>query len=421
VKQIALTHSWYPAQSEIFHSLERFIVVCAGRRFGKTRCSLQWIVTEALKNPASLNWIVAPTYRQSKISLRFLLTIYPKHKFSIIKSFHKAENKITLINDSIIEFKSADKPENLEGESLNALVIEEAGITLKDDLLWFQSLRPTVADSLGRVLFIGTPKGTSLFKTFYNYGQDHTYPDWISFNLPSWKGHLGLKKYKGELENLKRTLPAHIYNQEIKAEFIDGGTAFRNIKTICSYRTEPKEGSIQYTAGIDLAKYRDYTVVSIGYGNKCVYIEKLDQLDFSVQLKQMRTIFNKYPVQEILVDRTGLGEAVVEAMQALFVNIHVEPIYFTNEKKTNILNNLIILFEQAEIECPNNKELIDELKNFEFSITPTGKAKMQAGMGHDDMVISLALLFWGLRGQDANPWLEAFGFTEATKYKEIGK
>mgnify|MGYP001618454539 CR=1 FL=1 len=413
--QINLTQTWYPIQKQIFDSPHRFIVVAAGRRGGKTYGAIQWLVREALRSKKdAMNWWISGSYRQANIALRYFFMLYPKHKYPIVKKYFKAEHRIVLINDAIIEFKTSEKPENLEGESLQNVVLDECGIILRDERLYYQTLRPMLSDSLGRMVAIGTPKNCDLFKKFFGWGKNPDMPDWISFHFPSYVG--GLSKYPEEIAALKRMLPSHIYNQEIEAQFITDGSVFRNVDEVVNGVEENIDTTNYYVAGIDLAKYRDYTVISIGYKNKCVYIEKLPHSDFSLQIERIRQITKEWNLSEIFVDRTGIGDPVVEAMQEL--ELPIEPIYFDYHTKINVLNNLILLFERRAVQVVYNKELINELKSFEFSLTSKGLIKMD-GKDGSDHVTSIALLFWGLRNRLEGALVEAFGKRDSQDFPGI--
>lgn len=407
-----IKNNWYPSQKKVFEEKKRFIVVVCGRRWGKTRGAIQWILGKALEKPKSLSFWVSPTYRQSKIGCKYFLSLYSKSFYKgLIRNFNKTELKITLRNGSVIEFKSADNPQYLEGEGVDYMIIDEAGIVLKDEMLWFQSLRPMIMDTQGQVIFIGTPKGHGLFREFYLKGQSQD-PEWISFRFPSYEGHM--KNLPQEIESIKKSIPDYIYKQEIEAEFLEGGILFKNINEVCNYKEEEPSPGTPYTAGIDLAKYKDFTVVSIGHANRCIYVEKLAHNDWNMQFQLIKAILERFNSPNCVVDATGVGDVIVESM--IQSGLNIEPIVFNNTIKTNLINNLILLFEKKAIQVIKNEALIDELKNFEFSIKSSGLFDFKAARGHDDMVISLALLFWGLRGETMGlkPILEVVGKTRET-------
>jgi len=75
--------------------------------------------------------------------------------------WNKSRNEIKLITEkeAIIDFRSADRPENIEGFGYNLIIINEAGIILKNENLWLESIRPMMLDYKADAIIGGTPKG----------------------------------------------------------------------------------------------------------------------------------------------------------------------------------------------------------------------------------------------------------------------
>ena len=94
------------AQSRVFRSKKRFLVCCAGRRFGKTVLALQWLVTEVASGPeGALGYYVAPYRVMAKaIAWDLLLKITRGWR----KSYNVAELSVTLPGDRKIALKGAD-------------------------------------------------------------------------------------------------------------------------------------------------------------------------------------------------------------------------------------------------------------------------------------------------------------------------
>ena len=76
-------------------------------------------------------------------------------------------------------------------------------------------LRPTLADRQGWALFCSTPRSYNYFHTLFERGPDPKFPDWESWQVPSWKSPF----FKDDIEELKRTLTRETFLQEIGAEF----------------------------------------------------------------------------------------------------------------------------------------------------------------------------------------------------------
>lgn len=88
------------AQQEIVLAPQRFKVVVAGRRFGKTHLAIRELCFHA-KEPEQTVWYVAPTYRQAKmITWKKLRKKLVDLKWA--KKINETELSIELKNGSVI-------------------------------------------------------------------------------------------------------------------------------------------------------------------------------------------------------------------------------------------------------------------------------------------------------------------------------
>ena len=150
-------------QWQVFKDASRFIVLVAGRRFGKTILAITDLIASAWNNPKSRSWYISPTYRQSEmIAWKMLLNMIPKE--AIINK-DETRLELNLSNGSEIALKGADNEDALRGAGLNFVVLDEYA-QIKQNV-WQEIVRPMLTDTKGRALFIGTPKGkNSLWELF---------------------------------------------------------------------------------------------------------------------------------------------------------------------------------------------------------------------------------------------------------------
>jgi hypothetical protein len=131
-----------------------------------------------------------------------------------IKDTNESELTISLVNNSKICLKSAEQGDNLRGESLNFIVIDEfADIDL--DIIWNQIVRASLSDKKGHALFIGTPKaGNQTARDLYdNY---LTKKGWMSFSYTTIDG--GFVDAE-EIEQAKQDLSPKVFAQEYLASW----------------------------------------------------------------------------------------------------------------------------------------------------------------------------------------------------------
>jgi len=113
-----------PAQKVIEASKARFKYVKAGRRFGKTKYLVSWLIERALMLPGEEAWYVAPSYRMAKeIGWHEFLAQIPEE---LIRKKNDRELYIELINDARICLKGSEDEDSLRGRRLGSLGMEEA-------------------------------------------------------------------------------------------------------------------------------------------------------------------------------------------------------------------------------------------------------------------------------------------------------
>lgn len=370
----------------------RFRILAAGRRFGKSQAAANEVIKVACTHKKSTSWIVAPIFPQAMISWRMIKQLMPQE---LIMETHLTEKYIELINDATIWIKSADNPDNLRGEGISFLVVDEAAMVKRE--AWEEALRPALSDKQGKAVFISTPKGHNWFFELWTRGQDPQFPQY-----KSWKFLTADNPYISpqEIEEARSTLPELVFRQEYMAEFLDDiGAVFRGVeKCIGGNLTEPKPGE-NYIMGVDLAKYTDFTVLSVvdSKGHLRVF-DRFNQIDWAFQKQRITNTAQKYNAK-ILIDSTGVGDPIFEDLKRAGLNI--EGYKFTNESKKRLIEGLSIAIEQQRISYPDIPELINELRIFGYKTTKTGTITYNAPQGyHDDCVIALALAVYGLQGNE---------------------
>lgn len=372
----------------LFHqSNARWRILNCGRRWGKTECAIAEAGRLSFVKPKQRGWVVAPTYPLSREDDRVLKEIVPA---KLIRTEFKSERKFVFINGSEIEFKSADNEAGLRGAGLDWCILDEAS-RIKEDS--WNALRPALSDKQGKGIFISTPKGKNWFYRLFLKGKDglEKYESW---HFPS-----NTNPYFPEEEWLeaKESYPADWFSQEYEAEFLeDVAAVFRNVEgRIDGEFEEPKVGK-KYYCGVDVAKYQDFTVITVLDGSKHLcYFERFNRLNWDVQKIKIANVFKKYNAVGF-IDSTGVGDPIFEDLSNQ-MPYQVYSFKFTNESKMNLVTSLQLAFEQGQVTFPRIPVMIDELQAFEYEMLTSGKFRYCAPEGyHDDCVISLGLANWGV-------------------------
>jgi len=209
----------HSGQREVLRLLDthRFVVVSAGRRFGKTLLSCLWL---AMMPGGAIQGrpvaFFAPTYKLlSEVWADVERTLRP-----IIKKSNKTEGRIELITKGVIDFWTLEDKDAGRGRKYHRVVLDECAHAryLRD--AWERAISPTLTDFKGRALFISTPNGLNEFHALFQRGWDEQATDWASFHAPSTSNpHID----PAEIERARTDLPELVYAQEYLAEFVTFG------------------------------------------------------------------------------------------------------------------------------------------------------------------------------------------------------
>jgi phage terminase large subunit-like protein len=381
----------HAGQKPMHKSDARFRIASCGRRFGKTYMAVNEIVKFANENKNVNTIWCSPTYRQSKLAFDIIL----KNFKGAFKSHTKNPMQFNWYNGSVTKFNSTESGDTLRGDSVHMLVIDEASMV--DEEVWTNVLRPMLSDTDGKAIIISTPKGiNSWFHTLFTRGQDPEFSDYESFKFPT-----SANPYipPTEIEEVRNTLPSDVFKQEYLAEFLeDGGQVFRNVMSCVKETLEGPTSGRSYTCAWDIAKHSDFSVVVVmeNATGRVVALDRFNRIDYSQQVERVEAIARKYNNAHIILDSTGVGDPILEAVQK--TGLSVEGYQFTNTSKQQLIEHLAVLIEKQEISYPNDKVLINELMSYQYEITRAGNMRYNAPSGmHDDCVIAMALAAWGAK------------------------
>ncbi|HNN60632.1 MAG TPA: terminase family protein, partial [Leptospiraceae bacterium] len=366
-KQVLLPVKPAGAQWTLFNADTRYLVGVIGRQFGKsTICAIRFIRRALLTK--GIYWWISPTFAQARVVFgRFLLTYR-----DLIKSHHATFLEVTLINGSRIAFKGSDKPDNLRGETLHGVVLDEAASMRA--AVWYEIVSPMLAVHRAPADIIGTPRGKNWF--FDLASQRRADPEWTVIHAPSNSSPFFSPE---EFEERRRTMPELIFRQEILAEFIDDASGvFRRVQDCISGEMEEPVSGRTYVAGVDLAKHVDFTVISIWDTERkhMVYFDRFNQIDWNLQEQTIIGAVRKYNNARVIIDSTGVGDPVQERLQKS--GLTVDAVRFTNQTKVQLVENLVLAIEKREITFPHVPEIMDELAIFALEVGPTGTRRYGA-------------------------------------------
>ena len=361
------------AQRTVLDSKARFRVMMCGRRFGKSLIS-QSISIENGLNGKRVAYIT-PTYQLGKIFFQEICKVLTED----IYKKNESDLTITFITGGSIRFFTGERLDALRGLKFHLVIIDEASYIPNLQEGWNNSIRPTLTDYKGKAIFLSTPKGKNFFYSLYMKSDE---PDWESFKFTTYDNpHIDAT----EIDAAKIQLPNVVFEQEYMANPMENAANPFGSEHINKCTKELSRQPTDYY-GIDLAKSVDWTVI-IGMDRQGNTTEVYRfQKDWLQTKESIITICHKN--KPIVIDSTGVGDAIVEDLQKHFNSM--PGFKYTATSKQQLMESLASSIHKGEISFPQGV-VKDELEIFEYVFTSTG-VKYSAPQGfHDDCVNALAL------------------------------
>lgn len=361
----------HPAQKKVLESDARFRVMMCGRRFGKSLISQNIAIQKGIERKQVA--YITPTYALGKIFFKEICKLLPE------KIYKKNETDLLIdfVTGGSIRFFTGERLDALRGTKWHLAIIDEASYIPNLEEGWNNSIRPTLTDYKGKAIFLSTPRGKNYFYSlFMRNGED----GWESFKFSTYDNpHID----STEIDAAKAQLPSVVFKQEYMADPMENAANPFGSEHIMACCKESK--GIPAYFGIDLAKSVDWTVIiGMDINGNVVHFERF-QKDW---LQTKETILRLPKNLPIVIDSTGVGDAIVEDLQKKFTQMH--GFKFTATSKQQLLEGLASAIQTKTISYPNNI-IKQELEIFEYTFTPTG-VRYSAPQGfHDDCVIALAL------------------------------
>jgi len=211
-KKIKLKYRPRPIFEDFHKRKQRWAVIVAHRRAGKTVACINELIRRALleKKPNARYAYIAPYYAQAKsIAFDYLMQFSEPFR----AKHNVSELWVELINGARIRLYGADNPDALRGLYLDGLILDEYA-DMKPSV-WGSVLRPLLSDRMGWAVFIGTPKGHNAFYDIYQYAslnQDAWYCKTLRASQTNIIPQL-------ELDDALRSMTVDQFQQEFECSF----------------------------------------------------------------------------------------------------------------------------------------------------------------------------------------------------------
>ena len=388
----------------------------ASTRVGKTTAVSVLAVLSSILYDGEEVTIVAPKFDQA---LHIFQTIrgffYNNEKLmrfvNVGMGFRRDE--INLINGSVLRVLTAGSPTGLLGYGATMLIVDEAA-SIPDDIFRTRILR-MLAGQAGRpepyIVLLSTPHNRNFFYDAFVSGRYEVY-------RVTWKD--GVKAGivdKDWVEEAKNMMSAQEFKIWFEAEFPEVGGEVFSLELVRKLAVGgkwdyPRDG-YDYFMGLDVARMgideSAIVIIAVPKYMRDDYKAVADVCYFSVRGKQTltnimkwsRDVAEKWNVERIGVDVTGMGAGVGDVLAEYFGN-RVVRIQMVGNMRNDVYMNLQRLVEDERIRLVNDAKFIGQFSNFWVEPDKLGRLRVVKGQGvRDDLVDALAYACWAWRGGSA--------------------
>ena len=345
-------------------------------------------------------WVV-PTYKNSRPLWRFARRAVLRLAAGRECRVSEGDKVIEFPNGGHLSIYTADNPAGILGEAFDLVVCDEAARFAPE--VWREAIWPTLADRNGRALHISTPRGRNWFWEEWLRGQDDAWSDYASWKLPSSDNPF--PSIQRAAREAKDRVPEAIYRQEWLAEFVDDSVVFRKVHDAIDdgVTTRPYVDGHRYVMGVDLARLEDFTVATVVdvsvTPREVVAVDRYNKIDWSAQVGRIAALAQRYHVEVVFADQTGVGDPVVADMRRALRVRMLHGVQFTSTNKAPMVEALMLAFEQGGIRLLDHSVMTGELLAYDAKRLPSGAMRYEAPSGqHDDCVASL-MLAWEAAGR----------------------
>lgn len=374
--EIDYATKYHEKQKQIFEDGHKYKVIQKGRRFGLTHGMAKYVIEKMLCAEGPVIWIDTIHSNIKKYIERYFMPELKRIDKRFWK-YNKTELQLTLMNQNC-DFRSADKPENMEGFGYKTMIINEAGIVLKNRELWLQSLLPMIMDYDAEVIIGGTPKGkktkdkqTHLFYELSLMEKENK--KYKTFHFTTYDNPLLNKEIIKEVEE---QIPKYLREQEIQGQFIDKTISGIIKPEWWNYIDEDdiyKEKWIKKVQMWDTAfkagQENDFTVCETWLITKNKYILLnvfRDRLEFPELKKAAIDLHQQYNPNEVWIEDKASGISLIQELKRE-TRIPIKQIK-ADKDKLEYINSITPLIEQGKVYLVKNKtwlpDFTDECEDY---------------------------------------------------------
>jgi hypothetical protein len=397
-------------------SSQRTVAAC-GRGWGKSLVFSRKNLWLLFTRPKVESLIVSSTQRQSMIMFDYCYSTImanplmkemvqrPGTTHTVIKLKPKLGGRLVALPCS---------PDKLRGYHPDWVFIDEASIVPSEMIT--SEIMMMLTKPNASLVMSGTPMA-------FNHAFHKAFLDRKRYSVHQYPSYSSPLVSQEQLAEWREMMTKDEWDREVEASWVEAvGTFFSNDLIVDCFDPElgnadspngyiedieknsPKKLKGPYYAGLDLGKQVDFSVLAV--------VQRTDSGEVRLVHKRQFPLGTPYPevigyaarahqvfnLEALFVDKTGIGDAVVDELERIQVR-NIQGVFFTDVEKENMLNHLKLLMEKKLLKIlGDDRQLIAQIheQQCEYLQPKTAQErihlKFRHPLGrHDDQLYALAL------------------------------
>ena len=417
------------------------LLICTGRRVGKTTILAKKAIDYMANNPNSPVIIISLTEDQAEIILSMALfyahEAYPKLLGRGDNKPHKKD--LTLNGGKMFIRPVGNTGDSIRGFEGGVLIVDEA--SRMPESFWIAA-KPILLTTAGKMWIASTPFGTKgYFWERYNEIINMKIPNArfkvfeISTDEVINKRQISedwtIQQREGALRQLeidKREMTTKQYAQEYLGRFVSGLMQWFPDELIKACMKRERSGIFREAfCGIDIARMgEDETTWAIGNfeGDKLVHRELLitSKTSLAETIKTTLELNRIWDFEKILLDDEGIGVGVSDVLldndetkrKVIPINNSTRLRDYKEDKYTKILkedlySNLLLMMQRGLIEFLTDPKIMISLKSVQYDYTEdsSGKKHLKIFGNYTHIAESLIRLAYCEKYKSLNLWIKS--------------
>lgn len=203
----------------------KYLIVPKGRRFGSTKGAANAFIEYMIDGIGPLLWVDTINGNIERYFERYFMPVL-KQISKEHWNWNRVKKELKLCGQ-VLDFRSADSPESIEGFGYKKIFLNEAGIILKNSYLYSNAILPMLLDYPdSQLIASGVPKGKTL-----KSGEEHKFYELYKRAKEGEQGYKLLEYTsfdnplldKNEIRKLMMSMSKDEQDQEIYGQFVDFG------------------------------------------------------------------------------------------------------------------------------------------------------------------------------------------------------